>query len=156
VDCKCAHGTSLFPAPATWSCWRRPPVYSSGLQAELVTPTGRAIVKTLASRFGVSGDEDREVRLWSGSRDFPGHPNVLRLTIGEAASNALSAKTASETITCWKPILDDLNPQVFGYVMDRLFEGRRAGCVRYAGADEEESSRGRCSRSYGKPEDTAS
>jgi len=99
------------------------PVYSSGLQAELVTPTGAAIVKTLASRFAAFPDMKIEKSGYgAGSRDFPGHPNVLRLTIGEAASNALSAKTASETITVLEANLDDLNPQVFGYVMDRLFE----------------------------------
>ncbi len=58
----------------------------------------------------------------AGSRDFSGHPNVVRITIGEAASNTLAAKTASETITVLEANLDDLNPQVFGYVMDRLFE----------------------------------
>jgi uncharacterized protein (DUF111 family) len=58
----------------------------------------------------------------AGSRDFPGHPNVVRLTVGEAASNTLAAKTASETITVLEANLDDLNPQVFGYVMERLFE----------------------------------
>jgi pyridinium-3,5-bisthiocarboxylic acid mononucleotide nickel chelatase len=58
----------------------------------------------------------------AGSREFPGHPNVVRITVGEAASNNLAAKTASETITVLEANLDDLNPQVFGYVMDRLFE----------------------------------
>jgi len=58
----------------------------------------------------------------AGSRDFPGHPNVVRLTVGETASNAVAARTSSETITVLEANLDDLNPQVFGYVMDRLFE----------------------------------
>ena len=58
----------------------------------------------------------------AGTRDFPGHPNVVRLTVGETASNALAAKTASETITVLEANLDDLNPQVFGYVMERLLE----------------------------------
>ena len=56
----------------------------------------------------------------AGSRDFPGHPNVVRLTIGEAAASVLAANTASETITVLEANLDDLNPQVFGYAMDRL------------------------------------
>jgi hypothetical protein len=120
---KCAHGTFPVPAPATVELLAEAPVYSSGLQAELVTPTGAAIVKTLASRFAAFPEMKIEKSGYgAGSRDFPGHPNVLRLTIGEAASNALSAKTASETITVLEANLDDLNPQVFGYVMDRLFE----------------------------------
>ena len=119
---KCAHGTFPVPAPATVELLADAPVYSSGLQAELVTPTGAAIVKTLASRFAAFPEMKIERSGYgAGSRDFPGHPNVVRLTIGEAAST-LAAKTASETITVLEANLDDLNPQVFGYVMDRLLE----------------------------------
>jgi hypothetical protein len=111
------------PAPATVELLKDAAVYSSGLQAELVTPTGAAIVKTLASRFATFPEMKIEQSGYgAGSRDFPGHPNVVRLTIGETASNALATKTASETITVLEANLDDLNPQVFGYVMDRLFE----------------------------------
>ena len=120
---KCAHGTFPMPAPATVELLKDAPVYSSGLQAELVTPTGAAIVKTLASRFAAFPAMKIEKSGYgAGSRDFPGHPNVVRLTIGEAASTALAAKTASDTVTVLEANLDDLNPQVFGYVMDRLFE----------------------------------
>jgi uncharacterized protein (TIGR00299 family) protein len=119
---KCAHGEFPVPAPATVELLKNVPVYSSGLQAELVTPTGAAIVKTLASRFAAFPEMKIErVGYGAGSRDFPGHPNVARLIIGEAAST-LAAKTASETITVLEANLDDLNPQVFGYVIDRLLE----------------------------------
>jgi len=119
---KCAHGTFPVPAPATLELLKDAPVYSSGVQAELVTPTGAAIVKTLARRFTIFPDMKIEKSAYgAGSRDFPGHPNVLRLVIGEAAS-VLAAKTKSETITVLEANLDDLNPQVFGYVMDRLLE----------------------------------
>ena len=120
---KCAHGTFPIPAPATLELLRDAPVYSSGLQAELVTPTGAAIVKTLVSRFAAFPEMKIERSGYgAGSRDFPGHPNVVRLTIGESTSNVLAAKTASEMVTVLEANLDDLNPQVFGYVMDRLFE----------------------------------
>jgi pyridinium-3,5-bisthiocarboxylic acid mononucleotide nickel chelatase len=120
---KCAHGTFPVPAPATLELLKDAPVYSSGIQAELVTPTGAAIVKTLASRFAAFPEMKIEKSGYgAGTRDFPGHPNVVRLTIGEAGSSALAAKTASETITVLESNLDDLNPQVFGYVMDRLLE----------------------------------
>jgi uncharacterized protein (TIGR00299 family) protein len=120
---KCAHGTFPVPAPATVELLKDAPVYSSGLQAELVTPTGAAIVKTLASRFAAFPEMKIEKSGYgAGSRDFPGHPNVVRLTVGEVASTALGAKTASETITVLEANLDDLNPQVFGYVMERLLE----------------------------------
>src|SRR5882672_1122225 len=120
---KCAHGTFPVPAPATVELLAGAPVYSSGIQAELVTPTGAAIVKTLASRFAAFPEMRIEKSGYgAGSRDFPGHPNVVRLTVGESASSTLAAKTASETISVLEANLDDLNPQVFGYVMDRLLE----------------------------------
>lgn len=120
---QCAHGTFPVPAPATVELLKGAAVYSSGVQAELVTPTGAAIVKTLATRF-VAFPEMKIERsgYGAGSRDFPGHPNVVRLTIGESAVNALAVKTAAETITVLEASLDDLNPQVVGYVMDRLLE----------------------------------
>jgi pyridinium-3,5-bisthiocarboxylic acid mononucleotide nickel chelatase len=119
---KCAHGTFPVPAPATLELLKDAPVYSSGLQAELVTPTGAAIVKTLAKRF--SGFPEMKVEksaYGAGSRDFPENPNVLRLVIGEETAG-LAGKAASETITVLEANLDDLNPQVFGYVMERLLE----------------------------------
>jgi pyridinium-3,5-bisthiocarboxylic acid mononucleotide nickel chelatase len=120
---KCAHGTFPVPAPATVELLKDAPVYSSGLLSELVTPTGAAIVKTLASRFASFPEmKIQKSGYGAGSRDFPGHPNVVRLTIGETLANGLATKTASETITVLEANLDDLNPQVFGYVMDRLFE----------------------------------
>jgi uncharacterized protein (TIGR00299 family) protein len=120
---KCAHGTFPVPAPATVELLKDAPVYSSGLQAELVTPTGAAIVKRLASRFAAFPEMKIEKSGYgAGSRDFRGHPNVVRLTVGQAASTALAAKTASETITVLEANLDDLNPQVFGYVTERLLE----------------------------------
>ena len=119
---KCAHGTFPVPAPATVELLKNAPVYSSGVQAELVTPTGAAIVKTLAKRFGAFPEMQIETSGYgAGSREFVGHANVARLVIGEVAS-AHAARTVSETITVLEANVDDLNPQVFGYVMDRLFE----------------------------------
>jgi pyridinium-3,5-bisthiocarboxylic acid mononucleotide nickel chelatase len=120
---QCAHGTIPVPAPATVELLANAPVYSSGLMMELVTPTGAAIVKTLASRFASFPEMKIEKSGYgAGTRDFPGHPNVLRLTIGEASPQSLAAKTAADTVAVLEANLDDLNPQVFGYVMDRLFE----------------------------------
>jgi uncharacterized protein (TIGR00299 family) protein len=119
---KCAHGTFPVPAPATVELLKNAPVYSSGIEAELVTPTGAAIAKTLATRFGAFPEMKIEKSAYgAGSRDFPGHPNVLRIVIGEAVP-VLTGKTRSETISVMEANLADLNPQVFGYVMDRLLE----------------------------------
>src|ERR1700722_12068690 len=119
---QCAHGTFPVPAPATVELLKDAPVYSTGLQAELVTPTGAAIVKILAKRFAAFPEMKIEKSGYgAGTREFAGHPNVVRLTVGEAAST-LAAKTASEALTVLEANLDDLNPQVFGYVMDRLLK----------------------------------
>jgi uncharacterized protein (TIGR00299 family) protein len=119
---KCAHGTFPVPAPATVELLKDAPVYSSGVQAELVTPTGAAIVKTLARRFGAFPEMKIEKSGYgAGSRDFAGNPNVVRLVVGEAAAT-LAAKTNVDTISVLEANLDDLNPQVFGYVLDRLLE----------------------------------
>jgi uncharacterized protein (TIGR00299 family) protein len=119
---QCAHGVFPVPAPATVELLRDTPAYSSGIQAELLTPTGAAIVKTLASRFAAFPDMTIEKSGYgAGTRDFPGHANVVRITIGESAST-LAAKTQQEAICVLEANLDDLNPQVFGYVLDRLLE----------------------------------
>jgi uncharacterized protein (TIGR00299 family) protein len=113
------------------------PVYSSGPQVELVTPTGAAIVKTLSRRFApFPGMKIEKVGYGAGSREFPDHPNLLRLTIGEAtladgaAASPVASPTSNETTALEKILLekimvleanlDDLSPQVLAYAMERL------------------------------------
>jgi uncharacterized protein (TIGR00299 family) protein len=117
---KCSHGVFPVPVPATVELLKGAPVYSSGIQVELVTPTGAAIVKTLAERFSSFPAMTIEKSGYgAGTRDFPGHANVVRLTIGESQAK-FAANTSQETISVLEANLDDLNPQVFGYVVDRL------------------------------------
>jgi pyridinium-3,5-bisthiocarboxylic acid mononucleotide nickel chelatase len=117
----CAHGTFPVPAPATLELLREAPVYSSGVQAELVTPTGAAIVKTLVRRFEAFPPMQVETAGYgAGSRDFERNPNVVRLVIGDVAKPL--DKVNSETISVLEANIDDLNPQVFGYVLDRLLQ----------------------------------
>ncbi len=119
---ECAHGTLPIPAPATLELLKDAPVYSSGVQAELVTPTGAAIVKTLAKRFApFPAMKVEKAGYGAGTRDFAGQANVVRLTIGETRPE-LSSEIPTDTITVLEANIDDLNPQVFGYVMDRLLE----------------------------------
>jgi pyridinium-3,5-bisthiocarboxylic acid mononucleotide nickel chelatase len=119
---RCAHGTLPVPAPATLELLQGVPVYSSGVQAELVTPTGAAIVKTLVRRFlPFPPMKVDKIGYGAGTRDLPGQPNVCRITVGEAQPEPAS-KPSEETITILEANLDDLNPQIFGYVMDRLLE----------------------------------
>jgi len=120
---ECAHGRFPVPSPATVELLRGAPVYSSGVDAELVTPTGAAIVKTLCQRFApFPAMKLAATGYGAGSRDLPGQPNVVRLTVGEAVETqpAASQGLPEDTITVLEANLDDLNPQVFGYVMERL------------------------------------
>jgi uncharacterized protein (TIGR00299 family) protein len=128
---KCAHGTLPVPAPATVKLLAGAPVYSSGPQVELVTPTGAAIVKTLVTRFAAFPTMKIEKTGYgAGSREFPEHPNLLRLTIGEAVSAEVVAGAhgtaqsadgiSTDRVAVLEANLDDLNPQVLGYAVDRL------------------------------------
>ncbi|MBZ5646271.1 MAG: nickel pincer cofactor biosynthesis protein LarC [Acidobacteriia bacterium] len=123
---KCAHGEFPVPAPAVVELLKDAPVFSSGIQAELVTPTGAAIVKVLANRFApIPGMKIEKVGYGAGSRDFKGHANVVRILVGktgveEQKADLVSVEAPRETIAVLEANLDDLNPQVFGYVMDRL------------------------------------
>jgi len=125
---QCAHGTLPVPAPATLRLLKDAPVYSSGPQVELVTPTGAAIVKTLCSRFvPFPAMKIERAGYGAGAREFPEHPNLLRLTIGESvpaadtiASLNSSQAASRETIAVLEANLDDLSPQVLAYAMERL------------------------------------
>jgi uncharacterized protein (TIGR00299 family) protein len=117
---KCAHGTLPVPTPATLKLLRDAPVYSSGPQVELVTPTGAAIVKTLSTRFApFPAMKIDKSGYGAGTRDFPEHPNLLRITIGETESTH-RANTSNESIAVLEANLDDLSPQVLAYAMERL------------------------------------
>jgi pyridinium-3,5-bisthiocarboxylic acid mononucleotide nickel chelatase len=121
---ECAHGTFPIPAPATLELLKNAPVYSGQIQKELVTPTGAAIVSVLAHRFS-SFPRMRTERTGygAGSRDFKGHPNVMRLSVGEVeAAGDEAKKVPSEEITILEANVDDMTPQIFGYVMERALE----------------------------------
>jgi uncharacterized protein (TIGR00299 family) protein len=117
---KCAHGTLPVPAPATLKLLQDASVYSSGPQVELVTPTGAAIVKTLSTRFApFPAMKIDKSGYGAGTRDFPEHPNLLRITTGEAEPTD-RANTSSDRIMVLEANLDDLSPQVLAYAMERL------------------------------------
>lgn len=115
-----AHGTFPVPAPATLRLLAGAPVYSSGISAELVTPTGALIISTYAKSYGPfpAMTIDR-VGYGAGTRDFEAVPNVLRVAVGERATEAASATT--EQIVKLECEIDDMSPQLFGAVGDRLF-----------------------------------
>lgn len=123
---KCAHGVFPVPAPAVVELLHGAPVFSSGIEAELVTPTGAAIVKALASRFApVPAMKIEKSGYGAGTRDFHGHANVCRIVIGTTGADARTeghvahVEVPRETITVLEANLDDMTPEVFGYVMER-------------------------------------
>jgi uncharacterized protein (TIGR00299 family) protein len=114
----CAHGRLPLPAPATVELLQGVPVLSRDVEGELVTPTGAAILTTLAKGFGPFPPMTVEgIGYGAGQRDFP-FPNLLRLLVG-ATSPTLDARM--ETLTVLEANIDDLNPEFYGHLMERLF-----------------------------------
>ena len=112
-----AHGLFPVPAPATLKLLGDAPVYSGAVQKELVTPTGALIATSYASSFGPIPERAVEtVGYGAGDRDTPGTPNVLRVLIGRAADRPHGDRVV--VIECE---IDDMNPQIFGVVMDQLY-----------------------------------
>lgn len=114
---KCAHGVLPVPAPATAELLRGAPVFSSGIQKELLTPTGAAILRALDVRFEALPPMTLSATGYgAGARDLPGSANVVRLILGESAPVTVD----SNTITVLEANLDDMNPQLFSYVQQKL------------------------------------
>ncbi len=119
---KMAHGVLPVPAPATARLLLGKPTYSTGLQKELVTPTGAAIVTTLCDAFGPQPPMSvSAIGYGAGTVDLEGQPNVLRLMIGEAVAKLEG--NYPEKICVIETNLDDLNPQVYGYFLERALAG---------------------------------
>jgi len=112
---KCAHGILPVPAPATLSLMEGKPIYSSGVERELLTPTGAAILTALGSEFGsIPLMKVERIGYGAGRDDLP-HPNLLRLIIGTKESTS-----AKERVNVIETNIDDMNPQFYDYVMERL------------------------------------
>jgi uncharacterized protein (TIGR00299 family) protein len=113
-----AHGHFPVPAPATVKLLGSAPVYSGTVQKELVTPTGALLVSSYASSFGpIPAMTIDQVGYGAGDNDFPSTPNVLRILVGRAAD----APAAGERVVVIECEIDDMNPQLFGVAMDRLY-----------------------------------
>lgn len=115
-----AHGSLPVPAPATAELLRGIPVYASGVEAELVTPTGAAIVSTLATEFGpLPPMKIERIGYGAGSRELPGHPNLLRLLIGDRVANPESRTPNPEVVAVIETAVDDMSPELYGYLVER-------------------------------------
>jgi hypothetical protein len=117
---KCAHGVLPVPAPATLELLQGAPIYGRDVDAELVTPTGAAILTTVAESFGETPlMRVKQIGYGAGTRELP-IPNLLRLSIGE--TDSAEEGYERDTATLIETNIDDMNPQWYEHVSARLFE----------------------------------
>jgi uncharacterized protein (TIGR00299 family) protein len=120
----CSHDKIPVPAPATLDILKGVPVYGTDIPHELVTPTGAAIIVTLAEGYGpMPAMSMTGVGYGAGQRELEDRPNLLRITTGtglETASGS-AGEIAEDHIYIIETCIDDMNPELFGYLMERLF-----------------------------------
>ena len=114
---RCEHGLLPVPAPASLSLMKGKPIYSSGVDKELLTPTGAAILTTLGSSFGNLPPMKVERIGYGAGRDDLPHPNVLRLMIGTSETAA-----REERVMVVETNIDDMNPQFYDYIMEQMLK----------------------------------
>ena len=113
-----SHGTFPVPAPATAEILKDIPIFASDVNAELVTPTGAAVISTIAESFGpLPVMLTERIGYGAGSRELP-HPNLLRVFVGMMAEPA----PAPDRVAVIETSIDDMNPQLYEQVFERLFE----------------------------------
>jgi uncharacterized protein (TIGR00299 family) protein len=111
------HGLLPVPAPASVELLKGVPVYSSDIKFELTTPTGAVLISSLAAGFGpMPGMNISKIGTGAGDKNFKEQPNILRILIGK------ESRTQTNDITVIETNIDDMNPQVYDYVMERLFK----------------------------------
>lgn len=111
-----SHGKWPVPAPATAEILKNVPIYHNNIEAELVTPTGAAIITTLADEFGeMPSMKVEKIGYGAGSKDLE-QPNVLRVFLGEMENSG------NETINIIETNIDNMNPEIYPYVIDKLME----------------------------------
>ena len=114
---EAAHGKIPLPAPATIEILKGVPVYSTGTEGEFVTPTGAAIIRTLASEFGdMPSMKVQSIGYGAGKTDFE-FPNALRVFIGEPAE-----AVPAEQVSIVETNIDDMNPEFYDAAFDKLFK----------------------------------
>ncbi len=118
---KCQHGTLPVPAPATLEILKGVPVYSGPVEKEMVTPTGAAIAAVLAASFEpMPAMRVGQVGYGAGTRELESQPNLLRIILGAMQDQEKSP--AGQKLVMVACCIDDMNPEFFGYLMERLFD----------------------------------
>ncbi len=115
---ECQHGTIPAPAPATCGLLKNLPIYSNGISSELVTPTGAAIISSIAEQFGNLPEMiTHAIGYGAGSKTL-NIPNLLRIFIGELDSTEFETEEVYQVETN----IDDMNPEFYDHVISSLFE----------------------------------
>lgn len=120
---KCAHGVIPVPAPATLELLKNIPTYSRGIESEMITPTGAAIISTLAKSFGKRPLMKIErIGYGAGEKEFT-IPNLLRVCIGEKTLKDENLKDdyVSDEVVLIETNIDDMNPEFYDYIMEKMF-----------------------------------
>jgi len=118
VDCQ--HGKLPVPAPATIEILKDATVYGADVACELVTPTGAAIITSLTESFGpLPQMRVKKIGYGAGQRELLDRPNLLRVIAGTPAGSTDELQT--DEIIILETCIDDMNPELFGYIMERLF-----------------------------------
>ncbi|MGI8882872.1 MAG: nickel pincer cofactor biosynthesis protein LarC, partial [Pyrinomonadaceae bacterium] len=146
---KMAHGKFPIPPPAVAELLKGAPIYSTEIEGELITPTGAAIIVTVCDEFGRIPEMTIEKTAYgAGTRDYQDFPNVLRLMIGFQISDSKfqnkpkseiwnlkseinqdqKLKTEDQNLLLLETNIDDLSPQILGYVMERALESGAFDC----------------------------
>jgi len=113
---NCQHGRLPLPAPATVRLLKGIPVYDAGIDEELVTPTGAALIRHYVKRFeGMPAMALQSCGYGAGHREFADRPNMLRLILGN-----IREMETTEQVWSLETNLDDMNPEYTGYVIERL------------------------------------
>ncbi len=119
-ELKCRHGVYPAPGPATVELLRGVPIYSTDVAGELTTPTGAALLATLAEGFEPRPPmRVNRTGYGAGSRDIPGAANVLRVTLGDEAAEKVG-DFSGECVAVLEATIDDMNPQVYGYFLEKV------------------------------------
>ncbi len=123
---NCAHGTIPVPVPATLAILKNIPVKPSDAKTEIVTPTGAAIITTLATSFGTMPEMIiHKTGYGSGKRDTGSSlPNLLRIVLGEKleSNKKETNNIQKENVYIVKTNIDDMSPEISGFLMEILFE----------------------------------
>jgi len=137
---KMAHGKFPIPPPAVAELLKNVPIYSTEIEGELITPTGAAIISTVCEEFGQIPELVVEKTAYgAGTREYKDFPNVLRLILGEVPgskfqvpgfkeTNNEQRTTNHERLTIIETNLDDVSPEILGFVMEKAFDTGALDC----------------------------